>query len=124
MSTDNTAPGELTDGLVSQNFVNNVNIVAVHSIHWEQYKYLPLDITYNGVTGRFIVLDLCSDSDCDGCCTANMNMAGNGFLTDVDSSAARRVWGLINAENTLEASAIFKVAGARIDPNALKDTYP
>jgi hypothetical protein len=120
MSTDNTSPGALAEYQVTQNFVNRVNVVAVHSMHWQQYKYLPLDITYKGATARFIVMDYCSDSDCGGCCTTNMNYNGNGFLADVDSTAALRVWGIANAENTLYDSATFQVASSQpVDVEAL-----
>lgn len=93
MSFDNTSPGALADYQASQNFVDNVNIVAVHSRNLQAYKYLQLDITYKGKTGRFVVMDFCSDSDCGGCCSQNAAYKNNGFLADVDSSAARRIWG-------------------------------
>jgi hypothetical protein len=125
MSFDNTAPGDLYVGRVSQNFVNNVNIVAVHSKFWSTYGYTQVDITFNGKTGRFVVLDLCADTDCGGCCTANMNWNNNGFLLDIDSAAARRVFGISNAENTLKASATFTaVPNSRVDFAALKRQYP
>jgi hypothetical protein len=125
MSSDNTSPGTLAVGKVSRNFVNNVNIVAVHSQLWSTYGSTQVDITYNGRTGRFVVLDMCADSDCNGCCTANMNWSNNGFLLDVDSSAAQRVWGVSNAENTLKASATFKpVPNSRVSFEALKRQYP
>jgi len=127
MSFDNTNPGDLYVGHVSQTFVNNVNIVAVHSMFWSTYQYTYVDITYKGITGRFAVLDLCSDGDCpDGqCCTVNMNYNNNGFLLDVDSAAALRVWGISNAENTLYDSATFvQVPNVRVDFAALQKQYP
>ena len=125
MSDDNTNPGDLYVGRVSQNFVNNVNIVAVHSRYWSAYRNTLVDITYLGKTARFVVLDKCADTDCGGCCTANLNWNSNGFLLDVDSSAARRVWGIANAENTLQATATYTpVANSRVDFNALKARYP
>ena len=124
MSYDNTSPGALAEHSVTQNFVNNVNIVAVHSQDWAKYKYIPVDITYLGKTGRFVVMDYCSDSDCDGCCTKNMNMNNNGFLTDVDSTAALKVWGIANAEDTLNDSATFKVVSwQQVNVAALLSTY-
>ena len=105
--------------------VNNVNIVAVHSKYWSTYGKTQVDITYLRKTARFVVLDLCADTDCDGCCTANLNWNRNGFLLDVDSTAARRVWGISNAENTLKASATYKpVANSKVDFAALKAKYP
>jgi len=125
MSFDNTYPGDLYVGRVSQKFVNNVNIVAVHSKYWATYGKTQVDITYLGKTARFVVLDLCADTDCGGCCTANLNWNNNGFLLDVDSSAARRVWGIVNAENTLKVSATYKpVANSKVDFAALKAKYP
>lgn len=125
MSYDNTSPGALYVGQVSQNFVNNVNIVAVHSKFWSTYGYTQVDITYGGRTGRFVVLDLCADTDCGGCCTANMNYNNNGFLLDIDSAAARRVFGISKAENTLYVTASFSpVPNSRVDFAALKRLYP
>lgn len=123
MTSDNTSPGALAEFQVSQNFVNNVNIVAVHSKDWAAYKYSQLDITYNGKTGRFVVMDYCADTDCGGCCTANANAYGYNFLTDIDSSAAQRVFGISNAENALNARATFALLG-KVDPNALVRQYP
>ena len=128
MSNDNTSPGALVEYQVTQNFVDNVNVVAVHSQHWEQYKYLPLSITYKGVTGRFIVMDYCSDSDCQpddrNCCTNNMNLESNGFLTDVDSTAAKNIWGIANAEGSLKDSATFQLDSTQqVDVAALIRQY-
>jgi hypothetical protein len=125
MSFDNTNPGDLFVGKVSQNFVNNVNIVAVHERDWAKYGNTAVDITYNGRTARFFVLDLCADKDCSGCCTANANFNGNGFLLDLDQSGARRAFGVSNAHQSLKASATFKpVTNLRVDFAALKRQYP
>lgn len=86
---------------------------------------MQVDITRGGKTGRFVVLDLCSDSDCDGCCTQNMNSFGAGFLLDVDAAAARRVWGISGAENSLfELATWAPVPNSRVDFNSLKRQYP
>lgn len=127
MTSDNTKAGDLQVGSVSQNFVNNVNIVAVHLNYWNTYGETQVDITYKGKTARFMVLDLCDDKDCADkkCCTANMNWNGNNFLLDVDASAAQRVWGVVDGENTLKDSATWApVPNSRVDFNALQARYP
>jgi hypothetical protein len=122
MSSDNTSPGALAEYQVTLNFVNSVNVVAVHSRDWATYKYAQLTITYKGRTGVFIVADYCSDKDCGGCCTANANYKGNGFLTDVDSTAARRVFGVSKAEDFLYDSATFTL-GSKVDFAAMVRKY-
>jgi hypothetical protein len=125
MSFDNTNPGDLAEHHVSQNFVNNVNIVAVHSRNWAAYKYLQIDITYKGKTGRFIVMDYCSDDGCSGCCSHNAAYNSNNFLTDVDASAAQRIWGWVSAEDSLKDSATFKVvSNNKVNVDALIAQYP
>ena len=36
------------------------------------------------------VYDECSDSDCSGCCTANANANGIGFLIDIEKYTMQR----------------------------------
>jgi len=92
MTDDNTSPGELNEWNVNQRFVDEIKVVAVHEDDWEKYKYAEIDIKHGGVTGTFQVWDYCSDEDQDGSCSKNRG--GNGFLLDVDFSAAKRVFGV------------------------------
>jgi len=76
------------DGQQSEEWVMSHNIAAVHSDHGDEYALKTLRL--RGDTGRIdvTVYDVCSDSDCDGCCTRNM--AETGFLIDLESYTAER----------------------------------
>ena len=120
MSDDNTGVGELNEWIVGQKFVDNVNVVAIDGHDWPAYKYKILEITYKGKSGQFQVWDYCADGDCpksdQNCCTNNKNHNGNGFLTDIDAAAAKRIFGVSNAEENLFDNATFRVVG-QVDPN-------
>ena len=52
------------------------------------YKQKTLRLRQNGRTIDAVVYDMCSDSDCNGCCTQN---AGDlGFLIDIESYSCKR----------------------------------
>jgi hypothetical protein len=70
--------------------------------------------------GIFQVWDYCADSDCKGCCTKNQQ--GTGFLLDIDSTAAQRVFGVKNAENSLYTKALFKKIGT-VNPSDVCRMY-
>lgn len=79
-----------------------------------------VEISYQGRSGLFQVWDYCADSDCDGCCTQNMQ--GTNFLLDIDSSAAKRVFNINNAENTLYGKATFRRV-ATVNPATVCSQY-
>ena len=62
------------DGQQTEEWVSEHNIIAVHE---------------KGRTIDAVVYDMCSDEDCDGCCTEN---AGElGFLIDIESYSCKRL---------------------------------
>ena len=67
----------------TEEWVREHNIIAVHEKDWDIYKLKTFRLRRNGYTVDAVVYDMCSDSDCDGCCTEN---AGDiGFLIDIES---------------------------------------
>ena len=72
----------------TEQWVSEHNIIAVHEKDWKKYKLKTLRLRQNGRTIDAVVYDMCSDSDCDGCCTQN---AGDlGFLIDIESYSCKR----------------------------------
>ena len=70
------------EGQMTEEWVSQHNIIAVHEKDWNQYKLKTFRLRMNGSTIDAVVYDMCSDSDCDGCCTEN---AGDiGFLIDIE----------------------------------------
>ncbi len=81
------------NGKKSESWVKAHNIVAVHSKFFSQYNGKWL-ILRNPSTGKELdvqVLDMCSDNDCDSCCTRNMQ--STGFLIDLEKYTAERFFG-------------------------------
>ena len=72
----------------TEQWVSEHNIIAVHEKDWKKYKLKTLRLRQNGRTIDAVVYDMCSDSDCNGCCTQN---AGDlGFLIDIESYSCKR----------------------------------
>lgn len=64
------------------------NIIAVHEKDWAQYKLKTFRLRKGGHEIDAVVYDMCSDDDCDGCCTKN---AGSiGFLIDIEVNTKAR----------------------------------
>jgi hypothetical protein len=76
------------DGKMSESWVAANNIAAVHERDFAKYRLKTLRLTQGTKTIDVKVYDMCSDSDCNGCCTANA--AATGFLIDVESYTAER----------------------------------
>ena len=76
------------NGKKSKKWVARNNIAAVHQKHWRRYggKYLRLRQSSREIVVK--VLDLCSDSDCNGCCTNNLG--GDGYLIDIEKYTMER----------------------------------
>jgi hypothetical protein len=70
------------DGKQTENWVMNHNIIAVHSKDANAYKLKTLRLKKGGKQIDAIVYDMCSDSDCSGCCTQNSK--STGFLIDIE----------------------------------------
>jgi len=76
------------EGQMTEEWVSQHNIIAVHEKDWKQYKLKTFRLRMNGSTIDAVVYDMCSDSDCDGCCTEN---AGEiGFLIDIEKYTRER----------------------------------
>lgn len=76
------------DDQQTEEWVSEHNIIAIHEKDWNQYKLKTFRIRQGNRTIDAVVYDMCSDSDCDGCCTEN---AGDlGFLIDIESYSCKR----------------------------------
>lgn len=72
----------------SESWVKANNIVAVHSKDAGKYKLKTLRIRQGSNQLDVKVYDMCSDSDCDGCCTENCRETG--FLIDIEKYTMQR----------------------------------
>ena len=86
------------EGQMTEEWVSQHNIIAVHEKDFEKYKLKTFRLRMNGSTIDAVVYDMCSDSDCDGCCTEN---AGEiGFLIDIEKYTRERFDG--NGDGVVE----------------------
>ena len=76
------------EGQQSEAWVMQHNIAAVHSDDADEYALKTLRLRSDDRRIDVTVYDLCSDSDCGGCCTRNA--AETGFLIDIESYTAER----------------------------------
>lgn len=76
------------NGKQSEDWVRNNNIIAVHSKDAGVYKLKTLRIRQGTRQIDAKVYDMCADSDCNGCCTANC--AETGFLIDIEKYTMQR----------------------------------
>ena len=75
-----------------------MKIRIINEKDWEKYKLKTFRLRMNGSTIDAVVYDMCSDSDCDGCCTEN---AGDiGFLIDIEKYTRERFDG--NGDGVVE----------------------
>lgn len=75
-------------GQQPESWVKERNIIAVHEKDWEKYQLKTFRIKKNGVSIDAVVYDMCSDSDCNGCCTKNAGKVG--FLIDMEKYTKER----------------------------------
>ena len=86
------------EGQMTEEWVKEHNIIAVHEKDWKKYKLKTFRLRMNGSTIDAVVYDMCSDSDCDGCCTEN---AGEiRFLIDIEKYTRERFDG--NGDGVVE----------------------
>ncbi len=76
------------DGQQTEEWVKENNIIAVHEKDFETYKLKTFRLRKNGAEIDAVVYDMCSDSDCDGCCTKNAG--STGFLIDIEINTMAR----------------------------------
>ena len=86
------------EGQMTEEWVSQHNIIAVHEKDWKQYKLKTFRLRMNGSTIDAVVYDMCSDSDCDGCCTENAGKIG--FLIDIEKYTRERFDG--NGDGVVE----------------------
>lgn len=75
-------------GKQPESWVRANNIAAVHSKDFATYKLKTLRLVQGSKQIDVKVYDMCADSDCSGCCTANSRETG--FLIDLESYTAER----------------------------------
>jgi hypothetical protein len=112
-------------GLTEQ-FYNEVNMAAVDFSDWDGDKYHYVDVMWEGQIGRVGVWDACRNEDCpDGtqCCTNNKErFAQPGYLVDIETRSAQRLFGISDAEDTLNDQIQYRVCGA-FDPDQIANSY-
>ncbi|MFC7518900.1 carbohydrate-binding protein [Herbaspirillum sp. GCM10030257] len=75
-------------GVKSRSWVAANNIIAVHSKDWKALGNKTLNLRQGSKHIKGDVIDLCSDSDCAGCCTRNLG--GDGHLIDIEKHTMKR----------------------------------
>jgi hypothetical protein len=75
-------------GKMPESWVMANNIAAIHERDAATYKLKTLRLKQGTKQIDVKVYDMCSDSDCSGCCTANARETG--FLIDVEKYTAQR----------------------------------
>ncbi len=107
-------------------FYANVEIAAVDFSDWDGDRYHWVDINYEGSIRRVGVWDACRNEDCpDGtdCCTDNKErFATPGYLLDLETRTAARLFGVSDAENTLNDRIEYRICGA-FDPDEIANAY-
>lgn len=78
------------DGKQTESWVQSHNIAAVHSKDANKYKLKTLRLRQGTKQIDVVVYDMCSDTDCGGCCTENANANGIGFLIDIEKYTMQR----------------------------------
>ena len=76
------------DGRQTEEWVQQHNIIAIHSKDAAQYKLKTFRLKQDHLEIDAIVYDMCSDTDCDGCCTENCSETG--FLIDIEKYTMER----------------------------------
>lgn len=122
-STDGTdkgdkpmAPNDLGEWIVPGRFFKARNVVAIDWGNWKSDKYRNIEISLEGKVGTFSVWDFCNDKDCakdnPKCCSTNKETYSKpGYLLDVETHGAHKVWGLKDAQNWLVAPVWYRVCG-------------
>lgn len=72
----------------TEEWVKANNIIAVHEKDFKKYKLKTLRLKKGTSEIDVKVYDMCSDSDCNGCCTKNSK--GTGFLIDIEKYTKKR----------------------------------
>lgn len=76
-----------------ENWVMNNNIIAVHEKDWNEFGMKKVKMRLDGNEIIATAYDVCSDSDCEGCCTNNLGPAnenGGRYLIDIEKYTMER----------------------------------
>jgi hypothetical protein len=76
------------NGKQPESWVAANNIAAVHSRDFSTYKLKTLRLQQGFRQIDVKVYDMCSDNDCNGCCTRNAS--STGFLIDIEKYTRER----------------------------------
>ncbi|ABC29838.1 conserved hypothetical protein [Hahella chejuensis KCTC 2396] len=76
------------DGVQPESWVKAHNIAAVHSKDFNWLNGKTLRLRQGDKEIDVVVYDMCSDSDCDGCCTQNLGRTG--YLIDIEKYTMQR----------------------------------
>ncbi len=79
---------EFVEGKQTEDWVRQHEIAAVHSKDASTYALKTLRLRQGSMQRDVTVYDMCSDSDCDGCCTRNASETG--FLIDIERYTMER----------------------------------
>jgi len=77
-------------GKQTEQWVRDHNIAAVHEKDANTYKLKTLHLLQGTHEIDVVVYDMCSDSDCSGCCTDNAQENGLNFLIDIEKYTMQR----------------------------------
>jgi hypothetical protein len=111
---------------LTDEFYDNVAMAAIDFSDWDADQYRWVDISFGGTIGRVGAWDACRNEDCpDGtdCCTENKErFATPGYLLDVETRTAERLFGVSDAEDTLNDRIDYRICG-RFDPDEIANSY-
>jgi hypothetical protein len=111
---------------LTDEFYDNVPIASIDSSDFPRDKYHFVDINFNGAIGRVETWDECRNEDCpDGtdCCTQNkQEFAQPGYLLDVETRTAARLFGIDGAENSLNTQIEYRICGS-FDPDSIAQQF-
>jgi len=72
----------------SESWIKGTNIIAVHEDDWSQYRGKIIRVRLGSLQIDTRVYDMCSDADCNNCCTNNSK--DTGFLIDMEKYTSAR----------------------------------
>ncbi len=116
--------GQLPDyRQVTPKFRKNVPIAAVHEKFWQSYQYHYLQIQWKGKIINMQIWDLCSDKDCNNCCTRNAShFSQPGFLIDVELLTAKRLLSNKLTEKNARVKVQYRICQP-FDPKPIAKLY-
>jgi hypothetical protein len=111
---------------LTDEFYDNVPIASIDSSDFPHDKYRFVDIKFNGTIGRVETWDECRNEDCpDGtdCCTQNKHeFAQPGYLLDLETRTAARLFGLNDAEDSLNTKIEYRICSS-FDPDPIAQQF-